>query len=289
MSHPENVPWPAVQRARLSVLQRYCYTYSAPVSDVRQRLIMVPPDRHLDQRLISYALEVRGAGPGWQLSWARDSFGNRVGRVLVPNVEHTLEFEARYVVERTAGQDGLCAPFERGVYLAPTALTAPDERLRAVARRIRRRTKHQSERAELAHDWAAGAITFQVGITGVRTPAAMALHLGRGVCQDYAHLLLCVLRLLKIPARYVSGQLLGDGVPHAWVEALVDGQVVAYDPTHHRRSRLDYVSVAVGRDYADVAPTSGTFTGAATGTLSASKQATALAVQERNDDDEAAA
>ena len=77
-------------------------------------------------------------------------------------------------------------------------------------------------------------------------------------------------------------------MPHAWVEALVDDQLVAYDPTHPRRSRLDYVSVAVGRDYADVAPTSGTFTGAATGTLSASKQATALAVQE-SDTDEAAA
>ena len=109
-----------------------------------------------------------------------------------------------------------------------------------------------------------GAIAFQIGVTGVRTPAAMALHLGRGVCQDFAHLLLCVLRLLAIPARYVSGQLLGEGVPHAWVECLVDGEVIAYDPTHGRRARLDYVTVAVGRDFADVTPTSGVFSGAAT-------------------------
>jgi len=287
VSHTDPVRWSTVRQARIGVQQRYCYTYSAPVSDVRQRLLMVPPDRHLDQRLISFAFEVRGAGPGWQLSWEQDSFGNRVGRVLAPSVEHTLEFEARYVVERTAAH-GAAAPFEHEGYLAPTALTAPDERLHEIAQQIRRRTKQPEERAELAHDWAASAITFQVGSTGVRTPAAMALHLGRGVCQDYAHLLLCVLRLLEVPARYVSGQLLGDGVPHAWVEALVNGQVVAYDPTHHRRSRLDYVSVAVGRDYADVAPTSGTFSGAASGSLSATKLATALAVHQKTNDEAAA-
>jgi transglutaminase-like putative cysteine protease len=253
--------------ARLEVVQRYCYTYSAPVTDVRQRLLMVPPARHHDQRLVAYTLEVGGATPGWELAWETDAFGNRVARVLAPRVEQTLTFEARYVVERTP-------------YLRPTALTAPDDHLHAVADQIRRQASSAPERAEQAHDWTARAIMYQVGATDVRTPAAMALHLGRGVCQDYAHLLLCVLRLLRIPARYVSGQLLGEGVPHAWVEALVDGEVMAYDPTHHRRIRLDYVTVAVGRDYADVAPTSGTFTGAATGVLSAAKHASALLVRQ---------
>ena len=50
----------------------------------------------------------------------------------------------------------------------------------------------------------------------------MALHLGQGVCQDYAHIMLSVLRPLGIPARYVSGHLLGEGAPHAWVEVLLD-------------------------------------------------------------------
>jgi transglutaminase-like putative cysteine protease len=119
----------------------------------------------------------------------------------------------------------------------------------------------------------------------------MALHLGRGVCQDFAHLLLCVLRLLAIPARYVSGQLLGEGVPHAWVECLVDGEVIAYDPTHGRCARLDYVTVAVGRDFADVTPTSGVFSGAATGVLGAAKTARVLTLHPQPSDtaDDAAA
>ena len=108
----------------------------------------------------------------------------------------------------------------------------------------------------------------------------MALHLGKGVCQDYAHIMLALLRLLGIPARYVSGHLLGEGVAHAWLEALFDDPlapggvaVIAYDPTHHRRAGLNYITVAVGRDYRDVAPTSGSFRAPYGGRLSARKRA----------------
>jgi transglutaminase-like putative cysteine protease len=144
--------------------------------------------------------------------------------------------------------------------------------------------------AERAHTWASTAIDYHVGMTGVRTPAAMALHLGGGVCQDYAHILLAVLRLLGVPARYVSGHLLGEGVPHAWVEVLAraraaDGsgaqqdRVIAYDPTNRRRARMQYVTVAVGRDFADVSPTSGTFTGSQPGTMTWGKQAAVVDVE----------
>jgi transglutaminase-like putative cysteine protease len=106
----------------------------------------------------------------------------------------------------------------------------------------------------------------------------MALHLGTGVCQDYAHILLAVLRLLNVPARYVSGHLIGEGAPHAWVETFVDCgdgtvETIGFDPTHSRRTRMDYLTVAVGRDYADVSPTSGTYSGPALGRLAATKSA----------------
>jgi len=284
------VNWARVERATVDVEQRYWYTYSGPVTDMRQRLVMIPPDEHGQQRLLSFELEISGAELGFQRTWATDGFGNRVCYVEAPRVERMVEFAAHYTVERWSGvSSGSSSGWD--MYRAETALTAPDERLRQVADGIARRTSQTLERAEGAHDWATGAIAFQIGVTGVRTPAAMALHLGRGVCQDFAHLLLCVLRLLAIPGRYVSGQLLGDGVPHAWVECLVDGEVIAYDPTHGRRARLDYVSVAVGRDFADVTPTSGVFSGTATGVLGAAKTARVLALHPRSSDaaDETAA
>lgn len=255
----------------LEVQQEYRYAYTAAVSNLHQRLIMIPPDVHLDQRLVSFELVVVGLEASqYTVEWQTDRFGNRIACVDAPAVGRSLGFVARYRVERgaaTASGQGL-NPNE---FLEATALTAPDDRLRRVAEDIAARAVSVRARAELAHDWAASAILFKVGVTGVQTPAAMALHLGKGVCQDYAHLLLCVLRQLGIPARYVSGQLMGEGATHAWIEALVDGELIAYDPTHARRARPDYVTVAVGRDYADVAPTSGVFSGTATGRLTAVK------------------
>jgi transglutaminase-like putative cysteine protease len=124
------------------------------------------------------------------------------------------------------------------------------------------------------------ALTYEWGVTGVRTTAAEALAGGRGVCQDYAHIMLAACRSAGIPARYVSGHLTGEGGSHAWVEVLRPdarqrGRWAAegWDPTHNRRVDADYIVIAVGRDYADAAPLSGTYDGAGTtNTLSVEKR-----------------
>ncbi len=104
---------------------------------------------------------------------------------------------------------------------------------------------------------------------------------GRGVCQDYPHVMLALCHAAHLLARYVSGHLVGEGGSHAWVEVIIQDQspagparsvAVAFDPTHNRRAGRGYVTVAVGRDYCDVAPTSGTFEGAGPGTLSVHKR-----------------
>lgn len=278
--------WSRVTRAVYRVRQHYRYEYSGPVWDLHQRLVMIPPDRHGDQRLLQHDLAVRGTEGDHRMTWERDAFGNRVARVVANRVPVAIDFEATYRVERlrtVAGGTGAApwsSPAERREYVRPTALTAPDGRLGDRAREIARWTADPRARAERAHEWTAGALTYEYGVTGHTTPAAMALHLGRGVCQDYAHILLALLRLLEIPCRYVSGQLIGEGAPHAWVEALVETaggvEIVAYDPTHRRRARMDYLTVALGRDFADVSPTSGTFSGPAAGRLSSTKHAEAV-------------
>ena len=96
----------------------------------------------------------------------------------------------------------------------------------------------------------------------MQTTAAEAPAGGRGVCQDYAHVMLAVCHVVGLPARYVSGHLLGQGGTHAWVEVWCprarDASAVAFDPcSHGRRTGSAYVTVAAGRDYADVAPISG--------------------------------
>jgi transglutaminase-like putative cysteine protease len=125
-----------------------------------------------------------------------------------------------------------------------------------------------------------------LGATAVTTPAAEAWAAGIGVCQDYAHCTLALCRLCGLPARYVSGHVLGEGGTHAWVEGLVRHpqdedalRAVPIDPTHDRRAGLRYITVAVGRDYLDVPPTSGTFDAPYGGELTTHRRAAVTRVE----------
>lgn len=114
------------------------------------------------------------------------------------------------------------------------------------------------------------------------------MYLGRrGVCQDFAHAMLALCRSIQIPARYVSGYFYLDqkdettkvdnAQSHAWVECFLPGiGWVGYDPTHNRRVDATYIKVAIGRDYSDVRPLSGTFRGAVTAQLEVKVQVNQL-------------
>jgi transglutaminase-like putative cysteine protease len=93
--------------------------------------------------------------------------------------------------------------------------------------------------------------------------------------------MLAVCRSAELPSRYVSGHLVGQGGTHAWVEVILpvgdgtgDAVAWAFDPTHASRGGLDYVTIAVGADYSDVAPTSGTYVSRAVGHLVTHKRVT---------------
>src|SRR5260370_34013169 len=124
-------------------------------------------------------------------------------------------------------------------------------------------------------------MTYEYGVAGVRTTAAKALAEGAGVCQDYAHIMLTICRACGLPARYVSGHLLGQGGTHAWVEVVLPindgtGDAIAcpFDPTQASRAGLGYVTIAVGPDYSDRAPTSRTYVSAFLGRLETHKTET---------------
>jgi len=115
--------------------------------------------------------------------------------------------------------------------------------------------------------------------TKVDSPIEDALQTRQGVCQDFAHIMIALVRRLKVPCRYVSGYMFHrddaekdrslEGASHAWVEALVPGLGwVAFDPTNNLVGGDRHIRVAVGRDYADVPPTRGVYKGEAQSELS---------------------
>jgi len=217
-----------------------------------------------------------------------DSFGNVVLDLSLDDVDATfVEFSTWAVLECDFPPDGSESgeelPFDRR-YAQPSRLAEPSEALREVAAGLVGSGADGVDLAALICTRVHDHFSYEAGATTVQTSAAEAWALGRGVCQDYAHCMLALARACGLSARYVSGHLLGEGGTHAWVEVLVPQphglyRAVAFDPTHDRRPDPRYLIVAVGRDYVDVAPTSGTFTGPGPGELSTHKHAAVIRVE----------
>lgn len=117
-------------------------------------------------------------------------------------------------------------------------------------------------------------LQYQQGQTETHHPVAALLAQPVGVCQDFAHLLIALLRHCKLPARYVAGVAQGEGESHAWVEAWLGNQWLALDPTHHCVIAPDmpYIAFAIGRDSQDCPLNSGAFSGNAQQSLSIQAQ-----------------
>jgi transglutaminase-like putative cysteine protease len=271
------VEWSQVRETRYWMYQRFDYHYPGAIRELHQRLMVIPPEYYGDQRVCAYNLRV--SVPDAVMSAATDPFGNRVFTISIPQLHGELTFEMRLVVERhVTNRAWPRVDVEDLVrYLRPTPLTMADARIADAARHLARRHAGTEELADAISTWVYGAMRYAHGATTVDSTAAEALAIGRGLCQDYAHIMLAVCRAAGLPARYVSGHMLGEGGSHAWVEVLVDGpggyRAVAFDPTNHRRITPAYITVAIGRDYSDVSPTSGTYRAPYQGRFSASKRA----------------
>jgi transglutaminase-like putative cysteine protease len=278
------VSWNEVERSAYLIHQTFHYEYTGPIRQLNQRLVIVPAVRHGDQRLVTHRLEV--SSPTTEIHREIDQFGNLVISLAVDYVAKAIDFTAWIVVERARTGDLPLVTGDMAPYLEGTRLTTPDTALRAAAAELRADGTTGAALADRINAWVYGRMRYAHDVTGVGTPAATAFALKSGVCQDYAQVMLVLCRLCGLPARYVSGHMLGEGGTHAWVEVLLPdpanaGQVRAhpYDPTHGRMADLRYVTVATGRDYGDVAPTSGTYVAPHAGTLSASKRAGLTEVQ----------
>jgi transglutaminase-like putative cysteine protease len=153
--------------------------------------------------------------------------------------------------------------------LSPTGYVPASRRIQAVGRRIAK-YNDPADAVLAAAQWTHSELDYVPGTTGVHSSGLDAHREGKGVCQDFAHLTLILLRGMGIPARYVSGYLhpnpdaaVGetiDGQSHAWIQAWTGGWW-NFDPTNDTDINEQYVSVGVGRDYSDVSPLKGVYSG----------------------------
>ncbi|TVS87711.1 transglutaminase family protein [Mycobacterium helveticum] len=183
-----------------------------------------------------------------------------------------VETEPLQPPSRDAGWSDLCSGpvIDRFDELVrPTPHTPASKRLSSVGRKLAK-SHEPADAVVVAAEWVRGELDYLPGTTSVHSSGLDALRAGRGVCQDFVHLSLMLLRAMGIPCRYVSGYLhprsdavVGDtvdGRSHAWIEAWT-GDWWSYDPTNDSEITEQYVSVGAGRDYADVAPLKGIYSG----------------------------
>jgi transglutaminase-like putative cysteine protease len=263
------------------------YQYAEPVRESVMELWM-QPQRSQRQRLLSFELEVE---PAAQLFSYADSFGNAVYHFDVPPPHQRLQIVARSAVE-TQPPDPLPDAVDRGEwdrlrsdfiqgacfdFLRPHGFA---RRTAALAAFVERRGLDDLCRFDplTAARQLGGeiyeAFDYEPGVTEADSPVDHALQEGRGVCQDFAHIMIAICRSWGLPARYVSGYLFtsrSEGhersdpdATHAWVEVFLPSlRWVGFDPTNDMPACERHVAVAVGRDYGDIPPSRGVFKGEA--------------------------
>lgn len=260
------------------------YHYAEPVRESVMEVWM-QPQKGARQRLISFELEL---DPPAQLFSYADAYGNAVYHFDVPQPHDRLNIVARSAVETQAppplpealdmGEwDRLRGDFVRGEnfdFLRHHGFAVETDALMSFV--AEREIDHLRGRDPLTAVRTLSSIiyesfAYEPGVTDADSPIDLALSARRGVCQDFAHIMIAICRSWGIPARYVSGYLFTDrqagdrsdpDATHAWVEVFLPStRWIGLDPTNNVMAGERHIAAAVGRDYADVPPSRGVYKG----------------------------
>ncbi len=257
------------------------FTYEAPVSESVMEVRMQPRTEGV-QRCVRFGLST---APAARVRMYDDRDGNTVHHFNIPGHHSRLLVTAEALIDM--GTMTLPGALGAGTWDQLDALTATGEFWEVLnPSRFARPTPLLDElKREIGLARGADPLDTLVRLSGeifrrfeyrprttrVDSPIDDALGVRHGVCQDFAHIMIALVRDLGVPCRYVSGYLYrpadedvrsSDGATHAWVEALLpDAGWIGFDPTNNLVADERHIRVAIGRDYADVPPTRGVFKG----------------------------
>lgn len=236
-------------------------SFSSPVTDHRFQLRCIPATGPR-QQVVDVEIDIE---PDVELETTIDSFDSVVMTGFIPEPHDVFNYKVTGIafVDNAHIKPEIYKP----LYRFDSALTIPGPAVEALTRVCRERLASLPDKAtpidkareimdEVFH-----AFVYTPGSTTIRTTAEQALAQRKGVCQDYAHVMLSVARHCGLIARYIAGLLGGEGATHAWVEIYHDGRWIGLDPTHNRMVDDNYITIAHGRDYRDCMLDIGIFSG----------------------------
>jgi transglutaminase-like putative cysteine protease len=258
------------------------FTYDSPIRESVMEVRMQPRTEGT-QRCVHFGLSTT---PASRVLMHQDHGGNVVHHFNIPARHSRLSLKAEALVECAPANDlperidgdgwarlgQLTAGGEYWDMLTPSTYAAPTPLLLELAKELR--LERGGDPLEMLRQLTASlfnAFAYEPQSTRVDSPIDDALKSRQGVCQDFAHVMIALVRTMGVPCRYVSGYLFHraddrdrstDGATHAWAEALLpDLGWVGFDPTNNLIASDRHVRVAVGRDYDDVPPTRGVYQG----------------------------
>lgn len=236
-------------------------SFSSPVTDHRFQLRCIPVTGPR-QQIVDVMMNIE---PEVSLDSLTDSFDSLVVTGFIPQPHDSFSYHVSGIA--FVDNDNTKPEKFKPLYRFDSVLTIPGpsiERLITLCQmRIDQLPDNASpiDKACEVMDEVYHAFVYTPGSTTIRTTAEEALLQRKGVCQDYAHVMLSVCRHVGLAARYIAGMLGGEGATHAWVEVYHEGRWVGLDPTHNRMIGDDYITIAHGRDYRDCMLDIGVFSG----------------------------
>lgn len=258
------------------------FAYDAPAYQSHNEVRMRPVD-NAGQKRLEFALEVEPEAAFFEFD---DFYGNRVHSFSIHPEHSVLTIVARSLVECMEEQSPPAPSMSFEEFLRDDRARVQAEydflgasRYVPFSDRMKRffwiarpqRTDDVGAYVQQIVAFVRDQFSYEPGVTRAHSTVDEILTIGAGVCQDFAHLTIAILRLAGVPARYVSGYLapppgssrqtpIESQASHAWIEAQVPGQGWAgFDPTHGCRTDTRHIKVAIGRDYSDVTPLRGVY------------------------------
>src|SRR6186713_16414 len=261
------------------------YRYASSVIDCANQLMLYPLQDAL-QVLKKHELHISHKPDVEEFV---DYFGNRIGTfsVIGPITELTIESDIEIEILPVVLPETSFSIQEQWEKLAESREQFPymdfmmlenfehENEVTAVIRNLVDFSLSPFYTAQLLSKYVYDNFEYRKGVTTVETAVGEIWKLKAGVCQDFAHILLVMLRMVGVPARYVSGyicpkdqELRGEGATHAWVEVCIPFYGwIGIDPTNNCMANDRHVRLAIGRNFSDCSPVKGTYKGTAKQTL----------------------
>ncbi|MEI7557192.1 transglutaminase family protein [Candidatus Chlorohelix sp.] len=256
---------------KLKVEHTTLFEYDAPIYETLTEVRLQPGENHnIPQQVLSFELKVDPTANFFQYT---DFYGNTVHYFNLLQSHKRVEIKATTIVDTTSEH---CYPGEENEIMLYEFLNESkyihfDPQIQKFAAQFQELISDPYRLGETVCRTINDTFVYEPGVTDVHSTTAMVMTLRRGVCQDFAHIMIAACRYLGIPARYVSGYYYGgsnleqfDMASHAWCEIYCGAEIgwAAFDPTHDTLFVDErYIRIGAGRDYSDVTLVRGTYKG----------------------------